>query len=412
MQSRHTLMLIATLVLIAALVAGLYQTLRPGPSEPVAILENIRDYLPATTPDGPTYAVDASGLYVGQPGAWHLIPTPDEVIVSAVAVAAQPTQDDAPGQAEWIYIGAANQMAVYRSGDRGRSWLYVPLTNEAIGGVTDLAVDPVQRLLLVGTDTAGLFRLRDVGSSLITGGQLLLDSPVRQVAVDPNGSGLAFARTDWNLYRAEQFGLSWFVVEGLRSSPTALAMSGSPATVYVGTVDRGLLKSQDGLSWTTANAGLGIVPGSRLHVDTLAADPLQPQVLYIATSFLYGTTEAHHTPSRVAVSRDGALAWEMLDETTAQVAELLPVSGRTGQVYALTSASRTPQPIGDTPVIAVAEEPAVEGGFSTGLLAWIVAGLAALALGYAVVSDLRSRRPVPAASDATPATQPIRSDPR
>lgn len=411
MRSRHILMLVATLVLIAALVAGLNQTLRRGASGgPVAVLENIRDYVPATTPEGPAYAVDASGLYVGQPGHWQLIPTPDEVIVSAVAVDRRPAEDRS-GETEWIYIGAANELAIYRTGDRGQNWLRVPLTNQSIGGITDLAVDPVQRVLLAGTDTAGLFRLRDVGSSVITGGQLLLDAPVRQVVMDPKGSGLAFARTDWDLYRAEQFGLRWILVDGLRSSPTALALAGDPVTVYVGTVDRGLLKSQDGQTWATANAGLGIVPGSRLHVDTLAADPLQPDVLYIATSFLYGTTEAHHTPSRVAVSSDGAQAWETLGESATRVAELLPVSGQTGQVYALTLASRTPQPIGETPAIAVAEPPTAEEGRSTGLLAWAIAGLAALALGFAVVSDLRSRRPVPA-PDAALETQPVRSDPR
>lgn len=410
MQSRHILMLIATVVLLVALVAGLNQTLRPGVGEPVAVLENIRDYLPATRLEGPDYAVDSSGLYVGRPGQWTQIPTPDEVIVAAVAVDTRPVDADVPGLAETIYIGAANELAVYRTGDRGQHWLRVPLSDQFIGGVTDLAFDPVQRLLLAGADTAGVFRLRDVGSSLVNGGQLLLDAPVRQVAIDPHGSGLIFARTDWNLYRAEQFGLSWFTVEGLHSSPTALVVTGDPATAYVGTVDRGLLKSSDGLTWTTANTGLGAVPGSRLHVDTLAADPLQPDVLYIATSFIYGTTEAHHTPSRVAVSSDGGLAWESLGETPALVAELLPVSGRTGQVYALTLTSRTPQPMGETPAIAAAPPVAPESS-GTGLLAWVVAGLAALALGFAVVSDLRSRRPV-TAPEAALETQPVRSEPR
>jgi hypothetical protein len=410
MQSRHILMLIATLVLIAALVAGLNQTLRPsGAGAPVAVLENIRDYVPTATEGGPDYAVDSSGLYVGRPGQWTPIPTPDAVIASAVAVDTRPAGDETPGQAAGIYLGAANELAVYRTQDHGRTWLRVPLSGQ-IGGVTDLAFDPVQRLLLVGTDTAGLFRLRDVGSSLVNGGQLMLDAPVRQVVVDPHGSGLFVARTDWNLYRAEQFGLAWFVVEDLHSSPTALAMTGNPATVYVGTVDRGLLQSSDGLTWTTANAGLGIVPGSRLHVDTLAADPLQADVLYIATSFIYGTSEAHHTPSRVAVSSDGGVAWQTLGETPALAADLLPVSGRTGHVYVLTVASRTPQPLGETPTIAVAPPVEPQSG-ATGLLAWIIAGLAALALGFAVVSDLRSRRPV-AVPEAALETQPIRNEPR
>jgi hypothetical protein len=42
-------------------------------------------------------------------------------------------------------------------------------------------------------------------------------------------------------------------------------------------------------------------------------------------------------------------------------------------------------------------------------LAWIVAGLAALALGFAIASDLRSRRPLPAAN-GTLETQPVRNE--
>ena len=70
------------------------------------------------------------------------------------------------------------------------NWLRVPLTSDYIGGVTAIAVDSVQRLVYVGTDTAGLFRLRDVGSSMLVSGQLLLDEPVIEVVADSAGSGL------------------------------------------------------------------------------------------------------------------------------------------------------------------------------------------------------------------------------
>jgi hypothetical protein len=371
----------------------------------------VRDVAPATIAGHPDLVVDSSGLYVGQPGSWLALPIPPDVIPSAVAVDRRSTDGELQ---EWIYLGAANKLAVYRTGDRGRTWLPVPLSYEYIGGVTDLAIDPVQRLLYVGTDTAGLFRLRDVGSSLIIGGQLLLDDPVRQVAVDATGSGMALARTDWTLYRAENFGLRWSAVENLHSSPTAIVIAGNPATAYVGTVDRGVLKSGDGRTWTMANAGLGAVPGSRLHVDSLAVDPFQPEVLYVATSFLYGTTEVHQTPSRVAISTDAALAWTPLDDTPladASVAEILPVGGQTGALYVLTTASRTPAPAGAAEaIVATAPAPAVATGIANGLLAWVVAGLAAVALGFALVSDLRSRRPVPANPQTALEPHPVRTD--
>jgi DNA-binding beta-propeller fold protein YncE len=223
---------------------------------------------------------------------------------------------------------------------------------------------------------------------------------------------MAFARTEWNLYRAENFGLAWVAVNNLQSTPTAIAIANAePAKVYVGTMDRGVLVSSDGRDWTTANDGLNYVAGSRLMVNDLAIDPLQPEVLYVATSFLYGTNEIHQSPAGVAISTDGATAWSPINEAANMaVAELLPVSGLTGGVYALTTDSRTPQALGNAPIIteaAVAAQPVAEPtvGF-TSILAWVVAGLAALALIFAVAMDLRNRRPE---AEPTLSTSPVRS---
>jgi len=163
-------------------------------------------------------------------------------------------------------------------------------------------------------------------------------------------------------------------------------------------MDRGLLVSNDGLEWTTANAGLNYVAGSRLMVNDLAIDPTQPEVMYVATSYLYGTNAIHETPAGVALSTDGAQAWSPINEAAnLAVAELLPVTGLTGGVYALTTDSRTPLALGNAPVIteaAVASQPVAQPTISfTSILAWVVAGLAALALLFAVAMDLRSRRP-------------------
>jgi photosystem II stability/assembly factor-like uncharacterized protein len=354
--------------------------------------------------------VDAGVLFRGEPGAWVQVNTPADVIVNAVAF------DGA--NADVVYIGAANEMAIYRSDDAGRSWMMVPLTNEHIGGVTDIAVDSAQRLIYVGTDTAGVFRLRDVGSSVVNSGQLLLQNePVIEVAADSTGAGLAFARTEWNLYRGENYGLSWVVVDNLQSVPTALEIANTqPATIYVGTMDRGVLQSNDGLTWTLANEGLNFVPGSRLHVNDLAIDPQQPEVLYVATSYLYGTSEAHESPAGVAMSTDGAQAWANLsDDANYSVAELLPVSGQPGSVYALTTQSRTPLALGEAPVTqpvaetTVAAAPAPALNF-TGIVSWVIAALAGLALLFAVVNDLRSRQAQSAERRTlTPAPEALRN---
>jgi len=404
MNARKVAIVTLTIVLIAALFTGAVSALS-GNAAPVvrAQLANVRDFNSVAN-QVDSYAVDGGVLFKGQPGAWTQISTPEKVIVSAVA--ADSTDPKA------VYIGAANEMAIYRTIDNGRSWLHIPLADGFVGGVTDIAVDSAQRLLYVGTDTAGLFRLRDVGSSVILSGHLLLDAPVLQVVADNTGKGMAFARTQWNLYRAENFGLTWVAVNNLQSAPTALAIADTnPAKVYVGTTDRGLLVSNDGREWTLANTGLNFVPGSRLKVSGLAIDVAQPDVMYVATSYLNGTSEIHETPAGVAVTTDGAQAWSFINEAAKlPVAELLPVAGLTGGVYALTTDSRTPLALGNAPIItevAVASQPVAQPsvGF-TSILAWVIAGLAALALFAAVAMDLRNRRPA-VESPLTPS--PVRS---
>lgn len=391
MNARRISILVLSLVLIVAIFIGA-MNLMGVEAKPVVRpeLANVRDYSPAA--QGRSYAVDGGALFAGIPNYWTQVKTPADVIVSAVVV-----DEKNP---DLVYIGAANEMAIYRSTDAGDSWDRIPLTSEAIGGVTDIALDSVQRLVYVGTDTAGVFRLRDVGSSVIVGGQLLLEEPVIEVAADSTGKGMAFARTQWNLYRAENFGMAWETVTDLKSVPTALAIANTePAKVYVGTMDRGLLVSEDGQTWTPANEGLGLVPGSRLQVNDLAVDPQQPEVVYVASSYLYGTGEVHEAPAGVAMSVDSAQGFQPIAEPMdVAVADLMPVPGLTGAVYALTNQSRTPLALGNAPVAGaqVAVAPAASSGLGlSAILAWIVAGLAAVALAFAVASDLRSR-PQPA----------------
>jgi len=404
MYARRIAIVALTIVLITAVFTGVVNAFSSAPRPAVrGALANVRDY--QATAAGSGYAVDGGALFAGTPGAWVQVITPANVIVSAVAVD--------PSDEQTVYIGAANELAVYRSQDAGATWLRVPLTNEYIGGVTDIAIDGAQHLVYVGTDTAGVFRLRDVGASVVLGGQLLLDEPVLQVVADSTGKGLAFARTEWNLYRAENFGLAWVTVENLKSVPTAVAIANTdPAQVYVGTVDRGLLVSEDGREWALANTGLGLNPGTRLSVDAIAVDPAQPEVAYIATSYLNGATQTVAAPVGVSMSADAAQVWTpVADSQQLAVAELLPVSGVSGAVFALTTDSRTPLALGNAPVMTAAVEiPAVTtaAGISlTALLAWFIAGLAAVALTFAVAADLRSRRPA-VTGHLTPS--PVRND--
>ena len=377
-------------LLILALCAGIVSALETSPATVVKTnLDNVRFYAAASQAAGMNYAVDGGELFVGRPGEWRQIATPEGVLVSALALDST--------RPSIVYFGAANDLAIYRMDTRSGGWMRVPLSNEGVGGVTSLAIDKANRLVYAGTDTAGIFRLRDVGASMIAGGHIELSEPVVEIVADSTGAGMVFARTSSTLYRADTQGMDWHVVNNLGSTPTALAIvNGIPATVYVGTADRGLLTSQDGLTWSMANDGLNFVPGSRLMIDAIAAEPTRSNVLYVATSYLYGTTTVHQSPVGVSMTTDGGSTWKMLaGMTEVPVAELLPVAGQPGAVYALTLASRQPQALGSAPLIGESEAIAAAGAATnigwTQLAAWVIAACAALALIFALASDLRRR---------------------
>ncbi len=360
------------------------------PAEALPGLENVRDFAAAWTPGGVQYAVDGGRLVVDWGEGWRPLDLPEGVIANAVLADSQDLRT--------VYVGAANELAVYVSRDGGRRWLRVPLASEAAGMVTDLAVDRANRLLYVATDTAGLFRLRDVGSSLIASGHLILDEPVLQVVADVQGSGAAYIRTPWRLYRAEAFGLRWVQVAGIPGPTTALALApGAEPTLYVGTANDGVWASSDGRRWRPVHTGLVPGAGARVRVDALAVDPAQPQVLYASTSLLFGTARVRPAHVGVAMSTDGGRTWqELAPVTDAAVVELYPVTGRTGAVYAVTEFRREPVALGAAPPLRAATASVVlpgDGGLSWDVgLAWFLGGLAGVTLLALLGLDLWERR--------------------
>ena len=383
----HTILItLITLFLCSAAVVGLVSANEADRNALAVQLYNVREYAPAAQPGGLNFAVDGGKLYAGGAEGWRRLPTPNALIASAVALH--------PQQAGVVYLGAADEATVYVSSDSGQSWMKIPLASQAVGGVTAIAVDGTNRLVYVGTDTDGVYRLRDVGSSMIASGHLLLDEPVEEIVA---AAGVAYIRTRWQLYRAEEMGLRWVAVENLPSPATALAIAQTtPPTVYVGTASSGVRASQDGVNWQPVNNGLALTPGSQLYVNSLAVDPAQLEVVYAATSLIFGSANAHTTPLGVSMSSDGGLGWSQLAAISdVAVAEFLPVSGQTGALYALTEASRTPLALGSAPrmtvVAATVENGLLTGQSGTGALAWVLAGLAAV--GFALLLlEMRQHR--------------------
>ena len=390
------ILLTGTTLLSLALAASVGAELAAAPHwVPITGLENVRAYAASPRVDGRSYAVDGGLLYAGIGGAWELIAAPPGVIVNTVTVdRADP---------DTVYIGAANRLSVFVSRDAGQRWMEIPMDSEAIGGVTALAFDAANRLLYVGTDTDGVFRLREVrartgwrgggGRNLIASGHLLLEDPVQEIATDSTGAGLAFVRTQEKLYRAEAFGLRWVAVDSLPAPPTAVAVADTtPPKVYAGTAAAGVVVSRDGIAWRSISQGLGRAFNGPIVISDLAVDAAQPELIYAGTS-LFDTDDLRLSPSRVAMSADGGVHWSTLAEfDDVQVAELLPVTGRTGRIYALTTTSRTPLTVGGPPALdrPEREAPSTSGRSATRLLAWILAGHASATLIILVVDGASS----------------------
>jgi len=401
MWTRRSILIILTITLASAVWLSTAHALQPAQrtTQAVVTLQNVRNYAPAVTAGGTNYAVDGGLLFAGAPGAWHPISVPDGVIVGAVAVHPSRTESGAADAgASTLYIGAANELAVYRSTDKGQTWRKTPLSRDKIGGVTDLALDAVQNRLYVGTDTAGVFQMQETGVQLLLRTQIPLTGRVVEVAADSTGAGVAFARTDWALYRAGLNGARWTEVTGLGSTPTAIAVANTtPPTAYVGTDGRGLLRSQDGHTWTPFNTGLQMGSGAQLRIDALTIDPARPGVVYAAASQIWGSQERQAAPSEIAFVTREEQAWRVLhtDDLAAPVAALLPISGKPGALYALTTQSRAPLALGEAAEMASAS---IESAHTVGARhlvtargSWVIAGLAGFALFFSVISDAQQR---------------------
>ncbi len=380
-------------ILIGALYTAIVTTAAvQADNQQKATLDNVRDYTLAWPLPGeavaPSYAIDSGYLYVGGAEQWEAVSIPSDVVAGAVAVD--------PYHPATLYLGAANEMALYLSRNQGRSWERIGIDDKYLGGVTDIAINGAQRTLYVGTDNSGIYRLRDVGSSLILSGHTPFAEPIIEVVSDQFGAGLIFARTEWTVYRGMNNGQQWLPLDGLATTPTALAVTnGHPATAYIGTTDRGLLQSTDGVTWQLLDEGLFGEAGNRLHVDALAVDPAQPELLYVARSYLFGHTAIHQRPLGVTMSTDGGQSWATLPTTDAlAVTELLPVSGLPGAVFALTPHSRTPVALGETSTLVAAtidrvpvQPVSVQPQWMISFVAWLVAAAAAAALALLMLQE-------------------------
>jgi photosystem II stability/assembly factor-like uncharacterized protein len=201
-------------------------------------------------------------------------------------------------------VWALSGERAFRSSDRGRTWSLAD-RGLPIGAVLTLL--PGASTLLAGTQK-GSFRSADQGTSWSRSNQGLRAASITGLALDPlRPARLWAAVVSSEVYRTVTGGGQWGLLTG---APQPVAVTGPltadprhPGTVYLGLFG-GVARSQDaGNHWSSAT-GL-----SCIQPESLAVDPLDSAVIYVAGDFSNSECGAQPGACESFRSDDAGLHW-------------------------------------------------------------------------------------------------------
>jgi photosystem II stability/assembly factor-like uncharacterized protein len=307
----------------------------------------------AVSPDGQELYVGTAGhgLWISHDAGmtWASVPQMADDYVSALLVD--------PEAGTWAYARTLSQ--VYRSDDRGRTWVPVPdldrraysfalgadgahyvglngqVARSDDGGlhwtffdnglhpgtdVLDLAVVPNDPIRLYAAAWEGFYRSEDGGQTWKRCSQGLGNVEVDALAWDSQGRLLAGTRM--GIYRWREDADRWEPLpQGFQDQHVqALEESGPEGQVFYAGTDGGLLRSDDGgQTWVEVISGL-----TGRGMPDLAVDPQSPEHLYIRLKF-----------ERVYESWDGGQNWEARWEGLGAAREVISIDlGSSGLLVA------------------------------------------------------------------------------
>ncbi len=240
-------------------------------------------------------------------------------------------------------FAAGTDRGVYLSDDRGLHWrLISPAGHPEMNGIVSLALDPREPGTIYAGTTHLPWKTVDGGanwSSIHDG--MLDDSDVFSILVDSTRPGRVYSSACSGIYSSKNDGSLWLRAKGIpadnRRTHVIAQDRAYPDLLYAGTT-AGLWKSADaGLTWKKLHAAT---------VNSLAVDPRDGRIMYLATdgggvlktvdagrswvqrnrglvnrrvtslaaspTALYATTMYEGEYGGIFVSRNGGRAWSLL----------------------------------------------------------------------------------------------------
>lgn len=193
-------------------------------------------------------------------------------------------------------IYAATDDRLYKSTDASSNWTALSTGLPAGKAFYSVAVDPgTPSRIYAGSSTDGFYRSTDSGSTWtqITAG-ISLTANVQEIEIDPVNNNRVFAVDDQSVCLSTDAGLNFTC--GAASGDTIVDLDITPAgtTLYASTGGGVYESTDDGVSWTARNTGLG-----NTDVREMAVDSNNPSIVYAGT----------HGGAGVYRSTDGALNW-------------------------------------------------------------------------------------------------------
>lgn len=177
-----------------------------------------------------------------------------------------------------MYLGT--NLGIYRSYDRGVTWLPLPTIKLPIKKPVKKAVKaPVKKgstpKTPVVTAASAAPAVKIVGS---------INEKVKVLAYTEDGRNGIYAGTDKGLYRSYDITKGWEKMNfgvGINENIFAVHTSAtSPGTIWVGTATSGVIVSRDdGKTWARTGSTFDGVP-----ISSIATDPERPDFVYVGTS--------------------------------------------------------------------------------------------------------------------------------